>query len=215
MKCAAFEQLIDSHLEGGLSGSLRLEFDTHRLHCRHCELTVALMETVGHVIANDRPGTGLADDFTDRVMQTIERRRPLSVRLRSTRVAVVIGGLLQAAAVIYLAIVLPSTPAPPPESGPAADLARVYAGADDQFDRGEALYEEILGRVEAARANFASEWTQLARYPLALAVSDDFARESRAVTEKSPWSFLMEAATPERPDEPEPQPSTALDQHSL
>ena len=109
MNCADFEQLLDAYLDGELSGSLRLEFDAHRLRCRGCELTVASMEAVEDVITADRPVPSLSLDFTDRVMGKIEVRKPRSTRSRNLRIAIVGGTVLQAAAVLMLALLLPSS----------------------------------------------------------------------------------------------------------
>ena len=68
MNCAEFERLIDAYLDGELAGSLRVEFDAHRLRCRRCQLTMIAMESVETVLANDRPLATLSDDFTERVM---------------------------------------------------------------------------------------------------------------------------------------------------
>jgi hypothetical protein len=229
MNCAEFEQLIDAYLDGELSGSLRLEFDAHRLRCRRCQLTVAMMESVAHVVASDRSTPALSEDFAERVMTAIERRHPLSVRLRPTRVAVAVGALLQAAAVLYLAVVLPSK-SPPSTSGNGRSAAGAvpgatvsgdstldakYLAADIVTERHEQLYEYIVGRVEAARVNLASDLNQLARYPLALSVSDDFARASQRIDEASPWQLFLQALFPVQSEEREPATPSATEQHAL
>lgn len=228
MNCAEFEQLLDSYLDGEISGSLRLEFDAHRLRCRRCQLTVAMMESVEHVVTSDRNMPVLSDDFTDRVMASIERQRPLALRLRPTRVAVVAGALLQAAAVLALAILWPASDVDSPHMATAPTMAssangeslndtlnREFAVADDLTERHEALYEHILGQVEAAGVTFASECNQLARYPLALAVPDDFARISAGVEEANPVGMLFEALVPGQTEESESSTPAAPNQYSL
>ncbi|MGD8454572.1 MAG: zf-HC2 domain-containing protein [Phycisphaerae bacterium] len=229
MNCAEFEQLLDCYLDGEISGSLRLEFDAHRLRCRRCQLTVAMMESVQHVVTSDRDQPVLSDDFADRVMATIEQRRPLSLRLRPTRVAVATGALLQAAAVLLLAVLWPTAQTDTPNatgttSGVAVvqgtesindTLDRIFAATDDRTEQHEALYQHILGQVEAARATFASECNQLAQYPLALAVPDDFARISAGVEGTNPVGLLFEALVPGRAEESESSTPSAPNQYSL
>lgn len=218
MKCAEFEQLIDSHLDGELCGSLRLEFDAHRLRCRRCQLTLAMMESVEHVVMSDHPTPALSDDFTDRVIAGVEQRQPLSVRLRPTRVAVVAGVLLQAAAVLYLAVILPwSKPAPTTtavEPTVDAGLIAKYDELDRTTEWKEALHELIAARLEAAGVNVAAEFSQLAQYPLALSVPDDLARASAGMEDSSPWYGVLRALVPMESEETKPAPSTA-DQYSL
>jgi len=220
MNCAESEQLIDAYLDGELSGSLRLEFDAHRLRCRRCQLTVAMMESVGHVVAGDRSTPLLAEDFTDRVMTAIDRRRPLAVRLRPTRVAIVAGALLQAAAVIYLAVVVQPQPAtPPPGVLPTVtradpDPTERFARADQKVERHEALHDYILSRVEAAWANLTSESQQLARYPLDLGVSGRLARAAPSLEQAGPLGRILEALLPVAAEEAE-SPTSTDDEHSL
>ena len=224
MKCADCEQLIDAYLDGELSGSLRVEFDAHRLRCRRCQLTVAMMESVEHVVASDHPAPVLSDDFTDRVMGSIEERQPLSARLRPTRVAVVAGAVLQAAAVLVLAIMLPSRPpaertghesvaaiSPPPIAAAAALASDEFAALDRQTDKHEILYEYIFGRVQ----DVASELNQLAQYPLALPVSEDFARASEGAGEVNPWNMFMRALVPVEAEEADTPTRSFTNQHSL
>ncbi len=237
MNCAEFEQLIDSYLDGELSGSLRLEFDAHRLRCRRCQLTMVMMESIGSVVASDRPAAALSDDFTERVMETIETRRPWSVRFRPTRVAIVAGAVLQAAAVIGLAIWLPLKPAVEPvapaenvgvavvadrpevtpDEGLRDRLASEYAVQDSRVARREALFDMIMAKVEEAGGVLVadlSDLPNLARYASALAVSEDVARASTRLGEANPWDGLLRALLPLEVEEPE-APPVAADQHSL
>lgn len=231
MNCAEFEQLLDAYLDDELSGSLRLEFDAHRLRCRRCRLTIAMMESVGSVVATDRRGPTLSDDFADRVMGQIERR-PVRLRVASTRVALVAGALFQAAAVVALAIWLPRGTNPPPgmsaaeEARPSratssaegdvlAELDAEYADVDARFALREAIYDDIVRRVEAARANWVSDFSQLARYASAWSVSEEVTRASDGLTESSPLGILLEALLPQQESgEGDSQPMTA-DQHLL
>lgn len=206
MNCAAWEQLIDAYLDGGLSNSLRLEFDVHRLRCRRCQLTLAMMESVGHVLAADSSTPALSDDFTDRVTVAIERQRPVSVRLRSTRVAVAAGALLQAAAVLYLAIWLPSRVPPPAPSSDNPDLVRqlendarltmVLNEADAKFARHQTMVDFIYDKLTAAGMNFAAETNQLAGYAVALSVPEDLARDSADLLGASPLDLIIRVLVP-------------------
>lgn len=108
MNCSDAERMFDSYLDGLLSGTLRLEFDAHRLRCRRCQQTLAMLESVGHVIASDRRGPMLTTDFTDRVMGVIRQRSSERLALRRKRwlrVALVVGGVMQAAAVLVFAVI--------------------------------------------------------------------------------------------------------------
>ena len=87
MNCSEAEQLFDAYLDGQLTGSLRLELDAHRLRCRRCQQTLAMMEACEHVLTADRRAPELSVDFTERVMADTTRRRRIPGRLRSTRVA--------------------------------------------------------------------------------------------------------------------------------
>src|SRR5512143_2502532 len=103
MICSECEQLFDAYLDGQLAGSLRLEFDAHRLRCRHCQQTLAMLEAVGHVISSDSQAPELSGDFTSRVMRQIEQ--PHVVRWPMPRVALVLGAVAQIAAVLVFALV--------------------------------------------------------------------------------------------------------------
>ena len=212
MNCADFEKLMDAYLDGELSGSLRLEFDAHRLRCRRCQLTMVMMESVGNVVASDRHTPTLSDDFTEQVMSKIDRRRPLSLRLRSKRVALVAGALFQAAAIFYLAVMLPSQQSPPPQIEPQADSAVVLSppviGGDATMDR-KALYDYIVSRVEDAGANWATDLSRMAGYVSALSVPDNIARASAGLEEANPWGVFLRALLPSEPTDAETPPATA------
>ncbi len=225
MNCADFNNLIDAYLDGDLGGSLRLEFDAHRLHCRRCQLTAVMMESVATVVANDRPPVSLSDDFTSRVLHGIERRRPLSLRLRPTRVAIVAGALLQAAAVLLLAIWLPGrgvtgaadrvseSPVPAAPVALVTDsLSTDYAEVDRRSAQREAYVDYIMQRMESAGASFASELNQLGQYVVALPVPEDVARAADGII-LFDTPRLLEAISPPF-DAPEAETGPA-NQHSL
>jgi anti-sigma factor RsiW len=221
MNCAEFEQLMDAYLDGELSGSWRLEFDTHRLRCRRCQLAMVMMESIGSVISSDRQSPALADNFTDRVMATIEERRPWNARLRPTRAALVAGVVLQAAAVLSLVIWLPAqhrtitTNAGSAAATPAAaDLAAPYGDVDSKSARHEALVEQITSLVERGGAHWASDLSQIRAYVSALSVPDEIAQASTGLDEANPWGVLLRAMLPGESEEPKSAPP-ATDQHSL
>ena len=228
MNCAEFEQLIDAYLDGELAGSLRVEFDAHRLRCRRCQLTMVAMESVETVVVNDRPLAMLSDNFTDRVMGAIERRRPLATRLRPTRIVLAVGALLQAAAVIFLAVypwhsdsktsnsdAAVTTLAA--QSGPDAmrKLNELYSEVDHKAELHQALVDQIYGRIEAAGVTMATDVNQCVRYVSALPVPEDLARASDGMNSANPLNYLLEAIiAPGAAAEPESAP-LGTDEHAL
>ncbi|MBU0639459.1 MAG: hypothetical protein KKB50_11390 [Planctomycetes bacterium] len=218
MNCDELEKLLDAYLDDDLAGSLRLEFHTHRLRCRRCQQTVAMMEAIGHIIASDSNTPALADDFSDQVMDRVERLQPRGKRLRATRIAVVTGVMLQAAAVLMFAIFLPaeSIDRPPvpivAEDSPAEAVTLV---AREPLDVSEFYRTYIYDRVQAARANLASDLDQLARYPLQITVPHDVARASADLATVSPWSGFLHAILPGGGPEDSEQPAATPDQYSL
>jgi hypothetical protein len=154
MNCSEAEQLFDAYLDGQLTGSLRLELDAHRLRCRRCQQTLAMMEACEHVLTADRRVPALAEDFTERVMSDAVRRRRIPGRLRSTRVAVAVGFGLQAAAVLILAIIFQSKPDQPLGESVVADrggAARVVAAVESGPDDGVG-FPGLLGGPRSAGA---------------------------------------------------------------
>lgn len=150
MNCSEAEQLFDAYLDGQLTGSLRLELDAHRLRCRRCQQTLAMMEACEHVLTADQRVPALAEDFTERVMSDAVQRRRIPGRLRSTRVAVAVGFGLQAAAVLILAIIFQSKPSQPldrPIGLEPPDTTEMVSGAGVGFS-------ELLGGPRSAGATF-------------------------------------------------------------
>lgn len=69
MDCGRFNKLVDSYLDGQLSGSLLAEFHAHRLACRRCSRAVSMLQAAGDVIAHDRCGEpNISADFADRIV---------------------------------------------------------------------------------------------------------------------------------------------------
>ncbi|GAG02903.1 unnamed protein product, partial [marine sediment metagenome] len=139
-----------------LTGSLRLELDAHRLRCRRCQQTLAMMEACEHVLTADQRVPALAEDFTERVMSDVVHRRRIPGRLRSTRVAVAVGFGLQAAAVLILAIIFQSKPGQPVDAplivGPPG-AAEVVLGPEAASNDGVG-FSELLGGPRSAGATF-------------------------------------------------------------
>lgn len=118
MNCNEAERLFDAHLDGQLSGSLRLEFEAHRLRCRRCTQTLSLLESCTRVIASDSRIPALSDSFTDRVMSRVRQTR-MTRRLRLNRKTIAASVVLQAAAVLLFALYLrPQAPVPHPADQP-------------------------------------------------------------------------------------------------
>lgn len=169
MNCSEAERLFDPYLDGELSGSLRLEFDAHRLRCTLCQRKLAMMEACEHILAGDSRIPTISGDFTDRLMAQIAEQKiaPKPGRLRPLKIAVAVG--LQAAAVIGFIVFWPalqSSPAPAPAT---------YTINDNDLNRSEPGFGEFMLRgvenVWAARSNFADDFGALPRYAMSLALS--------------------------------------------
>lgn len=147
MNCNDSDRLIDAYLDGQLSGSLRLEFDAHRVRCRRCQQTLATMEACLHLIATDQRGPALGDDFTARVMQRVAPEQPVR-RLRLSPLMISVGALTaQAAAVALFFSIFPRGGSVIEPAGEGA-LDRVLSPA---------LFDERVARIEredALRAEF-------------------------------------------------------------
>ncbi len=218
MNCSECEQLFDAYLDGQLAGSLRLEFDAHRLRCTRCQQTLAMLETIGHVIASTAQAPELPPDFTDRVMQDVAQPRARVFRLPLARVALVVGALAQAAAVLAIAIVWTTRPAvltPPP----AAPVVAVddSASADPAYNAVLGLItegvEDRLWEMQTAGTNLTAEMKNLARY-LDITLPEDVARESSKIAGVNPWQAFWGTLGPNEEEPPEPTPS-AEEVHSI
>jgi hypothetical protein len=220
MNCSECEQLFDAYLDGHLAGSLRLEFDAHRLRCPHCQQTLAMLETIGHVIAADaHRQPELSVGFTDRVLAEIARPRGRILRFPYVRAAVVVGALAQAAAVLAIALLWTSRPAADVVPSTKADTSRV--GTVDTSDPG---YQAVLGliteKVEdhiwemyGAGTQFTADVRNLCRY-LNISVPEDVVRESSKLAAVNPWQAFWGVLSPT--EEPAPEPaSPAEDIHSI
>ncbi len=211
MNCVQAEQLFDAYLDGQLGGSLRLEFDAHRLRCRRCQQTLAMLESVGTLIATDSVHPPLSPDFTDRVMARIahrsaQRRRPLR------RLLLVAGAVSQAAAVLAFVLYwLPPKPRPPAQPAPAAPQVPLEYANSPEF---RAIRELVVDRVERrlwemhhAGTQLTSDLVGLARY-LNISLPADVARESLRMAGANPWQALWDAFLPRGEEETETPPAT-------
>lgn len=156
MKCTDVEQLFDAYLERSLSGSLRLEFEAHRLRCRRCQQALAMLESAVHVIAHDRREPPLSPDFTERVMDEIRARQPIWRRVRLSPATVSMILLAQAAVIAFAAVMISRWTAPP-----AADPGPVRLAARDpaleSVDRYEQFREQVVGVVREGISKALSE----------------------------------------------------------
>lgn len=221
MNCHDAERLLDVHLDGQLSGSLRLEFEAHRLRCPRCRQTVALMEAATRVIASDRRTPGPADDFTDRVMA----RLPASTHGPSgppwRRPAVLAIALTAQAAALLFAVAWLQWPAAErhaPDGGALVAGAPTDADIDRRVDRTEEVYDKafaaVRNRVYAMLSEgrtIPQEWTDLVLLAGGLELSDEVVRRSNALGAGDPLSVLLQAMLPSGgDDDDEPQPTDGL-----
>jgi len=223
MNCADTEQLLDAYLDGQLAGSLRLEFDAHRLRCKHCQQMVAMLESVGHVVASDTDVPALSDDFTSRVLAEVRHSQPAPARLRLRHIRLVGGVALQAAAVIVFAVWIGSiwnsrSAKPVAPVGPDRLVSGATAPEDLPEDISPAELTEYIQRrvelVEFAHKNLKSDFSQLARYPLAIKLPAERAAAAQEFASLSPFFGVLQALLPNVPEEP-PHTPTAADEYAF
>ncbi len=196
MNCGESERLFDAYLDGQLTGTLRLEFDAHRLRCRHCQQTLAMLESCAHLIATDRRGPSLSADFTERVMADVAARGPHRVhRLRATRVAFVAGALVQAAAVVLIAVSLDGgkmRPTPPERRTAGEDRALIARPDGDLRE----LFYDTLEQYLIASDDLTAQGRRVAQY-LNISVPDPVARAVTDPTALNPllgWTTILPSA---------------------
>lgn len=234
MHCHEFEQLLDAYLERNLHGSLRLEFDAHRIKCRDCQQKLVTMEAFENTLASDDDLPALSDGFADRVMLAVERQQPRTRRLLSTRVAVVGGMMLQAAAVLAFAILMhpamdPANPPAPTDApalvvndarpdpagltAPSAPSAPSLTARLDQSHSDVEYFEDIVDSVESrmqkmhtAGQSFTQEVVQIAQY-LNVEVPGAPGAPSESVAAAEGQSSDEDAAAPSLEAAPETPPA--------
>lgn len=209
MNCSQAEKLFDAYLDDELNGALRLEFDAHLVRCPSCQRMLALLETIGDVVAADHDVPRVAADFVDRVVQDIAVSQQAQLRRQRWRRAVLGIVALQAAAVVAFIWILPQrrvAPAVPAVQTPAVDDAPEVALED--LDR-EALKELVLRRAEdmafewhAAGVEVTSNFKDMLRYAN-LMVPDEVLKNSEGFA-VNPLLGIFEALVPGEAPEPEP-----------
>lgn len=136
MNCSDAEQLYDAYLDGELSGALRLEFDAHRLCCSTCQKKIAMLESFEFVVASDKRGPALSDDFTERVMAEVA---DAPIRLRTRRRRTIAAAIVLQAAAAALFIMLWPWP------GASRDDPAVVRADADRSERLEIALKDPTG----------------------------------------------------------------------
>jgi len=170
MNCSDAEQLFDAYLDGELGGSLRLEFDAHRLRCQTCQRKLALLEACEAVLSSAHREPDLSADFTDRVMAEITARASQRPRRLNRPLRVAAAMLPLAAAVGLFAVLRPSAEPQPSRPTEVLGEAVVQTPLDRamQDPTGVELYTYIVKQLWAARANLARDMNELRSYALNL-----------------------------------------------
>lgn len=223
MNCTECEQLFDAYLDGQLSGSLRLEFDAHRLRCQRCQQTLAMLETVGFVLRNDEETPPLRDEFADHVMRRIhvrERIRPRVIRFPLRRVAIVAATMVQAAAVLMIALFLARPPANPatPVTAPPVELATSDESASPGYQGVMAYLTELVDdqlweTYYNTGEKLPADVLKLAAY-LDLTLPETYARESEKIAEAAPLEIFLPSGA-RSDDEQDESEDAADDVHSI
>jgi hypothetical protein len=198
MNCSQAEQFFDAYLDGELSGSLRLEFDAHRLRCPLCQQKLAMMEACEHTLARDSHALTAPDDFTERVMDQIRERRVIKLHARRRRITVAASVLAPAAAIALFAFLWPFG------GGATVDTPTLVAGTpavslelDRAMEGGKVeLYAYITDRIEAASQRFARDVGNIRTYVLNWMTPEDV-------------PTFLEPLMPATEEKGEPAPSAA------
>ncbi len=220
MHCSECEQLFDAYLDGQLAGSLRLEFDAHRLRCVRCQQTLTMLEAVGHVISSDPEALPAPNDFTERVMRTVARPESRVYRSPLWRAAIVAGVVVQAAAVLSLAVLWgPEAPAPAEPESPLVTVDPEIP-LDPEAPGYQAVHSLIVERIEDrlyemrhVGLRLTSDLIRLAGYA-DIVLPDIVARESEKMVGVSPFQAFFDGILPAEEDEPEPV-APSDDVHSI
>jgi len=204
MNCQDAERLFDAYLDRELSGSLRLEFDAHRLRCTLCQQRLAMLEACEHVLARDRQTPAPSDDFTDRVMTAVAGRRPAIALARRRRWVVASAVMAQAAAVLLFAVTWLAWRQPAPSARPAAkpsdEMIAKIGTAIAERDKSQ-LLELMYARgnqILAARSNLQNDVFAAVNFAAQLPFLDELAE---SVSRLAPWGPFGEFLAPAHPDE--------------
>lgn len=172
MNCSEAERLFDPYLDGELSGSLRLEFDAHRLRCGICQRKLAMMEACEHIVAGDHRAPQLSANFTDRVMADLIHRKVQAHTTRRRRLTIGAAVAMQAAAVIGFAMFWQPVrnalfPSQPIENGISINtISSRYSGPGI----GDWLARGAQG-VLSAKSELTDSVNSLPRYAMSFALS--------------------------------------------
>lgn len=171
MNCSESEQLFDAFLDRELVGTLRVEFDAHRLRCGYCQQKLALLEACEFVISRDERAPALSTDFTARVMGQIASER-LAPRVdRRSRVIRLTATLLPLAAAIGLAFVWPRESAQPPT--PVADTLDQIIQEKDAVALNEYIWDGVFERLRMAGVNLANDVAGARNVAMNINLADD------------------------------------------
>lgn len=211
MNCSESEQFFDAYLDDELSGSLRLEFDAHRLRCPICQQKLAMMEACEHIISRDSRIPEFSDDFSDRVMNQIVEERLVARRVIRRRLMIGAAAVLQAAAVIVFAMVISTAwtsrdeaPQVVKSGDEIAEEAGILIEQGDKFGL-QMLMQDRANQLLAVRSNLQNQVTGYARYAASLTLRDELISASEAATQ-SPVESLFDMFAPTETEESEPTP---------
>lgn len=203
MYCSEAEGLFDAYLDGELSGTLRLEFDTHRLHCPVCQQKLSLLETTEYVISTDLRGPSVSDEFTDKLMASLQQRKMAPRPLKLRRPLLAAAFVLQAAAVVGFVMLMPRFWERP---APAAPLARTIKLADieDAIVKRDkelaiARMQEAVEQLRSARANIAGDVSAVRDFAWSLDLPGFGNGVSLSSLLQSIFGFTPSDTTPDRP----------------
>lgn len=197
MNCSEAERLFDAYLDGELSGSLRFEFDAHRLHCPMCQRKLAMMEACEHILVGDTRGPALSDDFTERVMSQVAIRGEQMRRSRHLKLYVGAAIGLQAAGVALFVFVWKAGQdrdvALPRTQSVANHLVDPKALDVAMGDRSGVLLNDLIFRALERTTSDVKGLSKLAtnfsvpqEYPVFLGGDNDVADESTAPSASDP-----------------------------
>ena len=210
MNCSEAEHFFDAYLDGELAGSLRLEFDAHRLRCTVCQQKLAMMEACEHILARDTRGPALSEGFTDRVMSEIDQQRIIARRVRKRRLIIGATVAFQAAAVIVFAVLWVgywSQPAPVLPPGHPDVLVEV----EDAIEGGSVVLNEWMSKradeLNSAQANIENQARRLADMFPDLWNFGEFKPVSDAPTNLFDIFIPRREPLPAEETEPEPDPA--------
>jgi hypothetical protein len=206
MNCSEAEQFFDAFLDGELAGSLRLEFDAHRLRCPACQQKLAMVEACEHILARDSRVPTPRHDFTDRVMKAISQRRVIKLHARRRRIAIAASILLPAAMIGLFAILWPfSTNLGSAETAGVVDARTVAPELEEMIEEKDKveLYAYIFNKADQLVAassrlakdvysplEFARNWT-IPDFPEALVPAEEEVEDTAEPAPNATGTFSL------------------------